>query len=505
LARRLNTRPPRRSHLHSIELHDASVRLGRHWAVRDITLAVEAGQHWLLTGANGSGKTILMKLLRGDVWPTPTGRERRIYRLGHEQHDQPLLVREHIAYLGPEAQDKFERYEWNLPVQDVVATGIADSDLPLERPSRREAKRALNALRGVGLAGLAQRRFLSLSYGQRRRVLLARALVRRPDVLLLDEVLNGLDTRSRKAFLRSLRHATHARTCWVLSTHRPGDHPPGVTHVARLLRGRLVEAGAIGSHGTRKPRRRRGHRSRPGSAQATAPASDPRSDTRATPTLRLRNVSVFRDYRPVLNGLDWELRPHEHWCIAGANGSGKSTLIALLYGDLPAALGGRVERAGLGRGEPIDAWKQRVGLVSPELQATYATTVNTVLEIVVSGLHSSVGLNAPPMHTELRRARRVLRAVGIDALAQRRARELSYGQLRLALFARALVMPRELLLLDEPFDGLDTDARRIVARLVERAVEQGAQVVIATHHRDDVPAFVTRRLDLAQPVATSLR
>ena len=78
------------------------MRRGTHWALRDVSLTLRSGEHWLLTGRNGSGKTMLMKLLRGDVWPTPTGREQRLYRLDDETHRQPLAARERIAYLGPE-------------------------------------------------------------------------------------------------------------------------------------------------------------------------------------------------------------------------------------------------------------------------------------------------------------------------------------------------------------------------------------------------------------------
>jgi molybdate transport system ATP-binding protein len=86
--------------------------------------------------------------------------------------------------------------------------------------------------------------------------------------------------------------------------------------------------------------------------------------------------------------------------------------------------------------------------------------------------------------------------LGLGRLAQRRARELSYGQLRRVLVARALVLPRRLLLLDEPFDGLDPHARQLVAAQVESAVRRGSQVVIATHHRGDVPWYVNRSLVL---------
>ena len=115
---------------------------------------------------------------------------------------------------------------------------------------------------------------------------------------------------------------------------------------------------------------------------------------------------------------------------------------------------------------------------------------------MVSGRHSSSGLDAPASPAERTLASRRLAEVGLRGLGRRRARELSYGQLRRALLARALIVRRRLLLLDEPFDGLDASARDIVAAQVAAAVTRGTQVVLATHHPEDVPSYVTRRLML---------
>jgi molybdate transport system ATP-binding protein len=206
--------------------------------------------------------------------------------------------------------------------------------------------------------------------------------------------------------------------------------------------------------------------------------------------LRLQRATVFRGERAIIGSFDWCLNRGEHWRLRGANGAGKSTLVAVLYGDLwPAHGGERVRRW------PVAAdWKVRVGLVSPELQAAYAATGSTVEEIVASGLHASIGLNDLPAASELRRVRAELRAWGLQALAGRRARELSYGQLRLALMARAFVCPRRLLLLDEPFDGLDAAARAMTRGRLDAAVRRGATLVLATHHDEDVPAYVRNGL-----------
>jgi len=487
---------PRGPRLTAIELHGVSVRLGRHWALRDVSFSLRAGERWLVTGPNGAGKTVLLKLLRGDLWPTPTpaGSERRLYRLGREVHDQPVAARGRIAYLGPERQDKYQRYEWDLKVRDVVGTGLFDTDIPLDRLDARGRRAVDAALSEARLTSLADRSFLGLSYGQRRRVLLARALVRRPDVLLLDEALNGLDAPSRKAFLRHLRDASSSRMAWVLTTHRASDAPPGVTHVARVDAGRIVASAPL--DGGRL--KRATTRSRfAGAAPREKPAAIDAGAVAGT-LVTVRNSSIYRDGQLVIKRIDWTLSRGEHWCITGPNGSGKSTLIALLYGDLWPAEGGRIERASIGMGAPIEDWKRDVGLVSPELQATYAATACNVEEIVVSGLHSSIGLNERPTAGERSSAIAALERVGLGRLRARRARELSYGQLRLALFARATIARRRLLLLDEPFDGLDVTTVARIKHLLLDEVRRGTQLVIASHHVEDVPDYVSNMLELGR-------
>ena len=489
-----------------IEVRNASVRLGRHWALRDISLEIRAGEHWLLLGPNGAGKTVLLKLLRGDVWPTPTGREARCYHLRDgEVLEQPLVAAERIAYLGPERQDRYLRYESQLDVAQVVLTGYDDSDFPLQPATPAQQRRIRQVLQQVGLAGCASRTFRSLSYGQRRRVLLARAFVREPDVLLLDEALNGLDGKGRAAFLRALRLASTPRTAWILTSHRRGDAPAGLTHVARIARGSIEDVTDLRVGAVDRSALQTGARPEitPASRRNTQAASVGAGRIRtAEPLLRLYRAAVYREERFVIGAFDWTLERGQHWYLRGANGSGKSTFIALLYGDLWPAHGGKLERYW----SAVDDWKARVALVSPELQARYAATACTVEQIVASGCHASIGLNEWPTAAELRRVRRELHAWRLTGLAARQARELSYGQLRQVLTARAFVRSRRLWLLDEPFDGLDAEARQRFRARLDGAVSRGATVVMATHHEDDVPAGVTRVLTLRRgraPVVTS--
>jgi molybdate transport system ATP-binding protein len=472
-----------------VALRSASLVLGGRRVLAGINLDLEPGAHCLLLGANGAGKTQLLKLLGGERWPTPTARARRDYRDARGRRADLAELLPRIVHVGGERQDKYYRYDWNFSVERIVASGVYGADRPLAplAPAARRRVRAL--LRRLALWSLRRRRFLTLSYGERRRVLLARALAARPRLLLLDEPHNGLDEASRRLLDRELSRLARTRLTIVLAVHRAADAPRAFRRALVLARGRLVHDG---------PRDRVARRwlAAAGSAGVPAvPLAPPRRPGAGEPLVELRGVDLYRDYRPVLRGVDWRIGAGEHWAIVGPNGSGKSTLLACLYGQVPAALGGRVLRRGQPRGSHIEQWRRRVGLVSPELQAEYLAAVS-VEELVASGLAASVGLDGPPTAGERRRARAALAAVGLDVDPSRPAATLSYGQRRLALFARALVLRPEALLLDEPLTGLDAPFRARVRALLSALARAGVQLVIAVHHRGDLVPEVTRRLVL---------
>src|SRR6185437_8179629 len=236
-------------HARYVEVHLQGARLERNGrrVLENASWTIRPGERWVLAGANGAGKTQLLKLIAGSVWPTPTGREVRHYLWRGEKWHTPHEIQDEIGYVGPERQDRYTRYGWNHTVEEVVATGVHRTDIPLHSTSDADRRRVAAILRRLRIEPLAGRRFLTLSYGERRLTLLARALASRPGMLLLDELLNGLDETNHERALRWLEGTARSALPWVLSTHRVEDVPASATHALVLEHGRIVYRGAIGS------------------------------------------------------------------------------------------------------------------------------------------------------------------------------------------------------------------------------------------------------------------
>ena len=475
-----------------IEVQLRQVRLERsgRTVLRDVDWTIRPGERWILAGANGAGKTQLLKLVAGSVWPAPVSGTSRSYRWRGRTWPQPQEVQDEIGYVGAERQDKYERYGWNHSVEQIVGTGLYRTDIPLSPLNAADRRRIASLLGRLGIRHLAARRFLTLSYGERRLVLLARVLASRPKLLLLDELLNGLDETNRQRALRWLERTSRSHLPWVLSTHRLEDVPGNATHAIVLERGRVVYQGAY----KRAPLARWLHEddavARPGTASLAGPGC-----LTGPPLVRLTRASVYLDGRAVLGDLSLEIRAGECWVIHGPNGSGKTTLLRTLYGDHGVAVGGSIERAGIEPGVPLEEFKRRTGLVAPHLQADHPLHLS-VAEVVQSGRYASIGLNDPPTAADRAAARRALASFGLTHLASRTLRELSYGQLRRVLFARAWIRRPDLLLLDEPFAGVDGPTRRTLLKQVQQLAAGGAAVVMATHHRSEWPACTTHELEL---------
>jgi molybdate transport system ATP-binding protein len=119
-----------------------------------------------------------------------------------------------------------------------------------------------------------------------------------------------------------------------------------------------------------------------------------------------------------------------------------------------------------------------------------------ILQLVASGRHASIGLVDPPTEQDRRVARDWLKFFKLSSVAKRRPRELSYGQLRRALIARAMAADPKILLLDEPLTGLDPRQRTVVKRLLQRLMQRRVTVIAAVHHPEDLPTGMTHALHL---------
>jgi molybdate transport system ATP-binding protein len=469
--------------LQGLQLH----RDGRA-VLRDIDWTLQPGERWAVLGANGAGKTQLLKLISGAVWPDPQPAGARRYRIRDEWQTAPHALLDEFAYLGPERQDRYDRYEWNFTAQAVVGTGCTRSDIPLRPLRPLEKRRVLQWLRQFDVEALARRRFLTLSQGQRRLVLLARAMATRPQWLLLDELFGGLDDAHRTRVMRWFAGPAMRRASWVLTTHREEDIPAQTTHLLRLAGGRIL------SRERWKPRGSVIASARRDVLRALAPKR-PEPKRAGRPIIQCERVSIFRDWQPILRDLSFVVRPGECWVIHGANGAGKTTLLRALYGDFPAALGGHIRRRGIEPGVPLEQFQKRCGWVAPHLHALHPAG-QSLRDLVVSGLRASVGLDAAPSRTERTRAKAALADFDLGRRAEATFGSLSYGQARRALLARASVTRPALLLLDEPCAGIDAETRVQLITDIDRLVAAGTAVVMSTHHRDEWPMATTHEIEL---------
>jgi len=505
-----------RSRYVEVRLKRIHLERGGRPVLRDIDWTVRPGERWVLAGGNGAGKTQLLKLLAGSVWPTPTGRESRQYIWAGETWPTPADVKDEIAYVGPERQDKYERYGWNHTVEQVVGTGLYRTDIPLNPLTDVDLARVRSLLRRVGIAPLAERDFLTLSYGQRRLALLARALASHPKLLLLDELFSGLDEGYRARALKWLESTGRSQLPWVLATHREEDVPSCATHALILDRGRIVYRGAISraplskwlDHGPMPSNAGPGRRGQASSGARRAEGGNGRQSARSeqlarpkphnrsgTPLIRLRNADVHLDEFQALRAITFEVHKGDCWVIHGPNGSGKTTLLRTLYGDHGVASHGSIEREGIVPGVPLQEFKVRAGFVAAHLQTRHPHHL-TVDEIVQSGRHASIGLNDPPTAADKKAAARALEFFGLKGFGPRTREELSYGQMRRVLFARAWVTHPRLLLLDEPLAGIDAPTRSVLLDRIGQLVAKGTAVVMTTHHSDEWPPYATHELEL---------
>jgi iron complex transport system ATP-binding protein len=222
-----------------LELLDVTYRRDGSEIIQGVSLTVRAGEHWALIGPNGAGKSTLLGFCGAVTHPTSG----TVRVLGEQLGRVELqALRRAIGHVNP-------RHPLRSPlaVRDIVLTGLTGTieTAPRWRPTADDASRADDLIVALGLGGKAGSRWNVLSQGERGRVLIARALICEPRLLLLDEPSTGLDIAAREQLLETvdLLSETHPEVASVLVTHHLEELPSSTTHALLLAGGRVVAAG----------------------------------------------------------------------------------------------------------------------------------------------------------------------------------------------------------------------------------------------------------------------
>ena len=220
-----------------IELNHVTIQRGSKRILDDVTWTVRPGEHWALLGPNGSGKTTLLSLIQGDN-PQAYALDLRLFGARPLSTQTLWHMRQRIGWISPELH---QHYPTAWPCRDVICSGFFNSIGLHQHCTRHQRAAALRWLREFGLAEHAGAALGGLSLGDQRMVLLARAMVKRPKLLILDEPCQGLDTAHRRAVLDTVdRVVARTGATLIFVTHHAKEMPRCVSRVLRLKSGRVA-------------------------------------------------------------------------------------------------------------------------------------------------------------------------------------------------------------------------------------------------------------------------
>lgn len=465
-----------------LTLDDVTVHNAGGERVAHLNWRVKRGEHWAVVGPNGAGKSSLAEAIAGRAHFTGEIE----YGFGARDGDPCERIAAvsfllHKQFAGQ--SDGYFQSRWYPGEEEATLTA---------REILGEGKAVDAVVKLMGISELMERQALHLSTGEMRRLLIARALLLKPVILILDEPLIGLDVECRAMLHSALERVMRNKRgpTVILLTTRPHDLPKGISRVL-FLRGKK----ALGEARVKsKQARMLEARAFRGARNGIVPIGKARGSKKSI--VDLRDVGIVAGEQAILKGVNWHVRAGECWAVLGPNGAGKTTLLSLLTGDHPQSFAQHVALFGKLRSEHATReLKAQIGHASPDIALHYDGHTRT-LDFVCTGFFETLGLYNHASKRQERIAWEWLRYFGLEDFASHPFRLLSDGQQRLVLLARALVKNPRLLILDEPCQGLDERNREAVRRALNAAAERGVTLIVVSHYVDELPRRVTHRMEL---------
>ncbi len=458
-----------------------------------VNLSINYGEQVAIIGLNGSGKSRLVDILTGR-WPMPE--EAMIYDFGA---DAPKMMSDNIKYIAfrdtyGDGESSYYQQRWNSTALDELP--IVKNLLP--PTANKELQKQLFSL--FGLEDLLDKAIITLSSGEMRKFQLTKALLGCPRLLILDNPFIGLDATTRDLLHHLLEDIVKQLSIHIiLVLSKSDDIPRFITHVLpvhELACSNKIERSQYHPNTYKEVE----HLLPDETVKQIAEINSKPFDFEGDEIVKLNQVSIRYNERTILKELDWTVKRGEKWALSGENGAGKSTLLSLVCADNPQSYACNIELFGRKRGSGESIWdiKRHIGYVSPEMHRAYKKNIPAV-EIVASGLYDTVGLYKAMRPQDKKVCEQWLEIFGVASLSEKPFLQLSSGEQRLVLLARAFVKDPALLILDEPLHGLDLKNRRIVKEIIEAFCNRKEKTLIMiTHYEEELPRCITHRKHLTR-------
>lgn len=489
-----------------INVENGVTRMPAWRMAEPVDFVLNNDEHIAVIGNNGSGKSMFIDIITG----------RHPLLLNEVKYDfnpsKKKLVSDNIKYItfkdsyGDSDATYYLQQRWNQHDIDESTPKVEElleeafhmfGDDTIER---RQYQKYLYKL--LHIEHLLDKYIILLSSGELRKFQLIRTLLSEPRVLIMDNPFIGLDDETRSQLndiLKLLAQENVIQIILVLS--KVSDIPDFITHVVEVkdmkvypkvpLKEYLAENHEISRHVLSKEKEQE---------ILNLPYKD--FPCESEEIVKMKDVNIRYGSRTILENLNWTVMKGDRWALCGKNGAGKSTLLSLVCADNPQSYACDIVLFGHQRGNGESIWdiKKHIGYVSPEMHRAYKHNLPAI-RVVASGLKDSVGLYVKPSENDYEICKWWMRLFNIDKLSDRPFLTLSSGEQRLVLLTRAFVKDPELLILDEPFHGLDDQNRQLATDIIEAFCKRNDKtLIIVSHYLNELPECVTKKLVLKRTV-----
>jgi molybdate transport system ATP-binding protein len=467
-----------------VQIQNLNLDYHRKMVLKDLNWTILKGEQRVLSGTSGSGKTTLAKAIAGLL--DFSGSIDINFSIDSNLSSKVLFVESWYQFKNVEGVANFY-YQQRYTSQQAKETLTVKAELAHYGKEHNlafaDVEPILNAL---GFASLQQSQLIELSSGEHKKLQLVKALWLKPQLLIIDQPYVGLDANSRQ-HLNILLNQACADGVQLIFISNEKELPECINRFAEIKDGKLIELNT----------------QRNSSALPKQSIGEIPDFLKSSPIYKSQQITKMVDInisygeKKILKNINWEVKAGERWLLQGPNGSGKSTLLSLINGDHPQSYANELYLFGNLRGSGESIWdiKQHIGLISPEFH-WYFDASSTVWQSIASGFYDSVGLFKTLPHSKNEQVNQLINYFGLTENKNQLLSSLPLGKQRLVLLARTIIKNPELLILDEPCQGLDNQQTQYFNQLIDELCTNGMTLIYVGHYESQLPASLEKRIVL---------